>query len=248
MTNKARKYLTRTFAAVALAGLTFGGLGGYSIWRDMQPAANVATCAAPQGDGHPVLVVPGFTTDDDYMQPLHARLTAAGYKVYGWNAGTDWGPDAAKAATLEAQLQKAFDDNGKRRVSLVGYSHGGIYARELARKHPQLVREVITLAAPINMDSKNISAVHDIYNGPNGSVRDALPVPATALYSKRDWIVSAADGQTMAGKTAENIEVKPGHFALPFSPEGYGIILDRLAQPEGKWKPLTPNACRNPAP
>jgi len=246
--GQARKYLTRAFAAVALTGLTFGSIGGYGVWRDMQPPANIATCTAPKGDGHAVLIIPGFTLDDGYMQQLRNRLETAGYKTYGWSAGTNWGPDADKAALLEAQLQKAYRDNGNQRVSLIGYSLGGIYARELARKHPDLMRDVITLSAPIGFDDKNVAAIHTIYNGPNGSVQDALPVPTTALYSWHDWIVDAADAQTAPGKTAENIEVKPGHLALPFSAEGIGIMLDRLAQGDGKWQPIKPNACRNPAP
>ncbi len=245
-----KKGLSRIFAIAALtgAGLLGIGAGGAAINYQLEIQAPAGIhCTAPKGDGHPVLIIPGWTVDDDYMQPLAARIRDEGYKVYGWDNGYNLGPDAAKASHLETQLKKAYADNGNRKVTLIGYSLGGIYARELSRKYPQLVRDVITLSSPIGMKDKHIDAIRGFFSADKGASTDALTVPTTALFSNHDWIVKARDAEVIPSATAENIEVRPGHFALPFSAEGQGIILNRLAQ-GAPWQPMDKAACRYTVP
>mgnify|MGYP003694975615 CR=1 FL=1 len=120
-----KKGLKKAFAIAAVAGAGIIGLGtgigAIEFQREIQAPPGVH-CTASKGDGHPVLVVPALTTDDKYMQPLADRIRAEGYKVYGWEAGYNLGPDAIKAAKLEAQLKKINAENGNQKVSIVGYS------------------------------------------------------------------------------------------------------------------------------
>src|SRR6516164_9814012 len=96
------------------------------------------------GDGHPVLVLPPFTSDDASTQPLRWVLRSQGYWVHGWRLGWNLGPMAETVDGMHARLQALVDHHG-RTVTLIGHSLGGIYARELARRHPDAVRQVITL-------------------------------------------------------------------------------------------------------
>ncbi len=244
-----KKGLKKAFAIAAVAGAGIIGLGtgigAIEFQREIQAPPGVH-CTAPKGDGHPVLVVPALTTDDKYMQPLADRIRAEGYKVYGWEVGYNLGPDATKAAKLEAQLKKIYAENGNQKVSLVGYSLGGVYAREVARAHPEMVRDVITLSSPINWQDDRLEQIHKFYTA-TGHAADALPVPTTALYSNHDWIVKGELAKITPSAMAENIEVQPGHGALPFSAEGQGIVLNRLAQ-TFPWQPMPADACRYTVP
>src|SRR5262245_21336563 len=106
-----------------------------------------ALAQAPRGDGHPVLVLPGFLADDLSTRALRWFLRDRGYHAHGWRLGRNVGPNAETVACLVARLATLADRHG-RTVSLIGWSLGGIYARELARGFPDKVRLVITLASP----------------------------------------------------------------------------------------------------
>ncbi|HKA84411.1 MAG TPA: hypothetical protein VKD21_11140, partial [Acidimicrobiales bacterium] len=86
----------------------------------------------PAGDGHPVLVLPGFMADDASTVALRSVLRSRGYRVHGWGLGRNLGPRASVVERLVGRLDAIHGDSG-RAVSLVGWSLGGIYARELAR-------------------------------------------------------------------------------------------------------------------
>ena len=103
--------------------------------------------SAPRGDGHPVLVFPGLLAVDVTTLPLRRLLRDLSYDARGWNLGINLGPSAELREKLDARLIHLFERHG-RRVSLLGWSLGGLYARELARAHPDRVRLVITLATP----------------------------------------------------------------------------------------------------
>ena len=102
----------------------------------------------PKGDGHPVIFFPGFLTSDIFTLPLQSRVEERGYKVYGWDNGFNLGFDEKTAQHLKKRLKDVFDANGGQKVTLVGHSLGGVYARELAREFPDMVRDVITLGTP----------------------------------------------------------------------------------------------------
>lgn len=139
----------------ALEGRALGELGA------LQLAAPLLR-RLPKGDGHPVLVLPGFTAGDPSTAPIRSILRRLGYRTYGWHLGRNLGPTPEVIDGLFERLSAAFERDG-RPVSLIGWSLGGIYARELARASSDRVRQVITLGSPFRMDSDGRSAVSGLY-------------------------------------------------------------------------------------
>jgi pimeloyl-ACP methyl ester carboxylesterase len=139
-----------------------------------------------------------------------------------------------------------------KRVSLIGWSLGGIYARELARRFPDDVRQVITLGTPFrNVEATNVPrflrAILERRPLPDEQsyralLADPLPVPSTAIYSRSDGIVHWESCQELAGPRSENIEVASSHLGLGHHPVVLLTVADRLAQPEGTWAPFAPPA------
>src|SRR5215467_14367832 len=111
---------------------------------------------APRGDGHPVLVLPGFMASDFSTRTLRRFLRDLGYAVHGWKLGRNVGPSPETVGRLVARLQELRTRHG-RRISLIGWSLGGIYARELARRFAPDIRQVITLASPFrDVEATNV--------------------------------------------------------------------------------------------
>ncbi|MBL1147567.1 MAG: alpha/beta fold hydrolase [Pseudomonadota bacterium] len=208
----------------------------------------------PRGNNDPVIVIPGFLTGDAYMSSLAGKISDHGYNVYEWGGGMNTGASAEDVAALEAVLEKAYAENGNKKVSLVGYSLGGVYARELARKYPEKVDKVITLAAPISPaadDEKSLRRLENLYTLFHGDenpqddavFREALrtppPVPVTSLLSAIDMFVLWQEALQPDTKLSENIPIGGGHVFMPFSTEVANIVLDRLAQPQDNWQKIS---------
>ena len=203
----------------------------------------------PPGDGHPVLVLPGFLAGDYSTLPLRRFLRQLCYDARGWKEGTNLGPNPQLIERIAARLEQLCERHG-RRLSLVGWSLGGIYARELARRDPARVRAVITLGTPF----RDISASHAARlvamrrGAPSAGARDAIgrrlrqpvPVPCTSIYSKTDGIVHWRSCLQDEGPERENIRVRCSHTGMGFHPEVLSIVADRLSLPEGKWRPYAP--------
>lgn len=191
-------------------------------------AAFVATAPilrlAPRGDGHPVLVLPGWTADDRSTRTLRWYLRSLGYEVHGWGLGVNEGLTPKLSTGVAGRLARLAERHG-RTVSLVGWSLGGVHARTLARRTPASVRGVITLGSPLHL-------------GP-GAGRP-VPVPATSIYSRTDAIVPYQQSLEPPGPQRENIEVRGSHLGLGHNAAVLYAVADRLAQPEGRWKPFTP--------
>jgi pimeloyl-ACP methyl ester carboxylesterase len=181
----------------------------------------------PRGDGHAVLVLPGLLAGDFSTAPLRRFLRSLGYDARGWKLGVNLGPTSELREALVARLTRLAERHG-RRVSLIGWSLGGIYARELARAHPDRVRLVITLATPF----RDISA----------ALRRPLPLPVTSIYSRTDGIVHWQGCLEQEGPQSENVEVRCSHTGMGFHAETLAIVADRLAQREGAWRPYRPEA------
>ncbi len=149
---------------------------------------------------------------------------------------------------MVGRLHDIFERCG-RKVSLVGWSLGGIYARELARRRPEYVRQVITLGSPFNA-SQRANHAWRLYEQLSGEtidsqkellekIRASLPMPTTAVYSRSDGIVAwqcCLDDEERA--ETENVEVAGSHCGLGHNPMVLYIIADRLAQEEGSWQPF----------
>ena len=201
---------------------------------------------APKGDGHPVLALPGFLASDLSMAPMRRYLKELGYDAHAWNMGRNLGGVASKRVALRDLLLRIHESTG-RKVSLVGWSLGGIYARDLALQLPDMVRAVITLGSPFANDIRatNATRLYEALSGEavddNPEIRQAiagdLPVPATSVYSRTDGIVNWHTSLLRPSKTAENIEVHfASHIGLGVNPAALWAVADRLAQAEGEFR------------
>lgn len=205
----------------------------------------------PRGDGHPVLVLPGFSAGDRSTRALRDVLKRLGYRTYGWGLGVNVGPTSRILEGLVRKLDRAHRRRGEP-VSIIGWSLGGIYARELARARPDQVRQVITLGSPIQMVAADESSAQPMYeslkkyHSPSFSrpVRESgrplLPVPSTSIYTRTDGIVSWQACLVRRTGTSENVRVHGSHCGLGFNAAAITVIADRLAQPSGTWTHFSP--------
>ena len=202
---------------------------------------------APGGDGHPVLVLPAFMASDFSTRALRSFLRDRGYAAHGWKLGRNSGPTSETVAALVQRLHE-LRQRYDRRVSLIGWSLGGVYARELARAFPTEVRQVITLATPFrNLEATNVPTFLLTRRRPHPNeaalrerLRLPLQVPMTAIYSRTDGIASWRSCVAEPGPQSENIEVESSHLGIGHHPVALLTIADRLAQAEDAWKPFRP--------
>ena len=204
---------------------------------------------APRGDGHPVLVLPGLLAEDASTATMRLYLRSLGYEVHGWRLGRNLGPTAAILNGMTARLE-AIQRSSVRSVSLVGWSLGGIFARELARARPALTRQVITLGSPFRLgdpaDSRASAAYRRLgvlHVGPGSlppreRLSRPIPVPTTAIYSRLDGVVPWQACINTAGPNRENVAVYSSHMGMGHNAAVLWVIADRLAQPEGSWRPF----------
>jgi pimeloyl-ACP methyl ester carboxylesterase len=200
---------------------------------------------APRGDGHPVLTLPGFLASDLSMAPMRRYLKELGYDSYAWKMGRNIGGVSRLRAALRDRLAEIHRSTG-RKVSVVGWSLGGVYARDLALQAPDMVRYVVTLGSPFANDVRatNATRLYEALSGEavenNSELRKAiagdLPVPTTSIYSRADGIVNWRTCLLRPSGTAENIEVHlASHIGLGVNPAALWAIADRLAQGEGEF-------------
>lgn len=196
----------------------------------------------PHGDGHPVLVLPGFGAGDLSTQPMRRVLRQLDYRTYGWHQGRNLGMRDEIWVRLRRRLQSIVERDG-RRASVIGWSLGGIYARELAREWPDLVRQVITMGSPINgrPDANHAATLFRWINRHDGSGidwetfqqrRQAPPVPCTAIYSRGDGIVAWPCALEERAANTENVQVRASHCGLGFNPWVIRVVARRLARDE----------------
>jgi pimeloyl-ACP methyl ester carboxylesterase len=190
---------------------------------------------APRGDGHAVLVLPGLAASDTSTRPLRRFLTDQGWAAHGWALGANHGPRPGVEAKMQERLASIFRASG-RKVSLIGWSLGGIFAREMARRAPEQVRTVITLGSPF-AGAPRASSAWQLYERPwREHMKTPPPVPATAIFSRSDGIVAWQGCLEREGPQTENIEVEGSHCGLGHNPVVLYAIADRLTQPEGRWQ------------
>jgi pimeloyl-ACP methyl ester carboxylesterase len=204
---------------------------------------------ARRGDGHPVLVLPGLLTGDPSTVLLRRVLRLLGHNVSGWSLGLNRGPTAHVVQELRATLERLHHDSGQR-VSLVGWSLGGLYAQELARASPGSVRRLITLGTPVLPRSgwtKNVSRVADrlMYLPKTAAVvprpwaeQGALRVPAMSVYTRADGVVDWSSCRYAVRARRENVEVRGSHLGLAHNPAVLWLLADRLGQDERRWRPF----------
>jgi hypothetical protein len=204
----------------------------------------------PRGDGGPVIVFPGLAFGDFYTSIMRGVLDDLGYVSYGWGRGINTGPAGGRLDALLADLlgdvTRVYLEH-KRPVRLVGWSLGGIYAREIAKLAPEQTRVVITLGTPFagTGEETNVSWLYRLVNGQKPVVDEALArrlrtnpcVPTTSIYSRSDGVVAWQTCLLQEGPLAENVEVDGSHCGLGWNAAVMRVVADRLAQREGAWRP-----------
>ncbi len=210
----------------------------------------------PKGDGHPVIVLPGFVASDVSTGPLRSVLKDLGYPAYGWGLGRNLKFNDEREAAMKALLDRIYAEH-ERKVTIIGWSLGGVFARELAKVTPEKVRSVISLGSPITQH-RNYSNARSLYDAINGAPEDhratqlaqlgvAPPVPTTSIFTRTDGIVAwkgSIQHRDDGHEHIENIEVPASHIGLGVNPIVVYAIADRLAQPEDDWKPFNHNGMR----
>jgi pimeloyl-ACP methyl ester carboxylesterase len=210
---------------------------------------------APRGDGHPVLVLPGLVASDVSTRPLRDFLKTRGYAVSGWRQGRNLGLREGVQHAMVDLVHELHDTYGQK-VSLIGWSLGGLYARQLAKMMPGRVRSVITLGSPFAAGPKATNAwrVYEMASGRRadeedarfgGSLSSAPPVPTTAIFSRTDGICAWQGCMEKTSAQSESIEVESSHCGMGHHPAAVYAVADRLAQPEGKWKPFDRSGWRS---
>jgi hypothetical protein len=213
-------------------------------------------CSLPRGDGHTVLVLPGFIGDDPSTATLRWFLTGRGYRAAPWRLGRNLGPTDHILDGLAALMEK-LTSNGDH-ISIVGWSLGGIFARQLGRTYPDAIRCVITLGSPFRLtggdrDKTNASDIYEAVAALHSERaaalhvreddRPAMTVPVTNIFSRSDGVVPWASCIDSRGERCENIEVPGSHSGFGHNPVALMVIADRLAQPDGGWERYRVSPC-----
>jgi len=200
----------------------------------------------PTGDGHPVLVLPGLGASDFSTRALRRFLAQQGYSAQPWEQGVNLGPRSGVLDGCRERIHKISTQHGGAPVSLIGWSLGGIFAREMAKEMPDQVRCVITLGTPFTGHPKATNAwrFYQMVSGQRSQDDDLLaevrkppPVPTTSIYSKTDGIVAWPCSINPARHAhTENIEVHASHLGMGMNPLAMYAIADRLRQNPAHWK------------
>ena len=204
---------------------------------------------APRGDGHPVMVMPGFMGGDESTLLLRRFLASLGYKVLPWLQGRNLG----RPELLEGAMRRFYRawQAYETPISLVGQSLGGVFSREIARKFPDATRCVITLGSPFGATEQGntnamIGRLFEEMSGLSveemrarfgqGDPRAPLPMPSTAVYSRRDGVVAWDTCVERDSTLAESIEVQGSHSGMAVSPDVLHVVADRLAENPANWR------------
>ncbi len=206
--------------------------------------ARTAMRAAPRGDGRPVLVLPGLFNSDRSNFVMRGFLDRLGYRAYGWGLGRNFGVRAVgkHAERLIARVEAIHAETGEK-VTLIGVSLGGIMARIVAHRRPELVREVITVSSPFAgpPTATNVWKAFELITGEkigDPSVRAnaaeaaaPLDVPTTAIWSRSDGLVN---GMICHDDHCRSIEIRSSHIGVQLKPETLlaiaGVLGARVAQ------------------
>lgn len=209
-----------------------------------------AESEAAQGDGHAVVLFPGLGSNGTPLIPLRNHCRALGYQAVDWGRGFNRGPSGNVDVWL-AELSDHVDDligGDHRSFSLIGWSLGGLYARELGKRLASRVRQVITIGTPFNGAAHHTHAgwLYSLLNGsavkPEGELLSRLrtppPVPTTSIYSRSDGVVAwQSCVHATPARRVEDIEVSGSHIGMGWNSAVLAVVADRLRQAPGKWRP-----------
>lgn len=200
------------------------------------PRHRAALAAAPRGDGRHVILLPGLFNSDLSLTVMRRYLCRLGYRAEGWGLGRNFGvrtvgSDAERLTERIVRVGEA--------VSLVGVSLGGILARLMAHRHPDLIREVVTVASPYAGDPRatNVWRAFELVTGERlddpvvqarmAEIARPLQVPTTAIWSASDGLVS---GAICHDPSARSVEVRSSHYLVQMRPEVLIAVAKALAK------------------
>ncbi|HJS40762.1 MAG TPA: alpha/beta fold hydrolase [Sphingomicrobium sp.] len=194
-------------------------------------------------DGPPALVIPGFIANDRTTMELRRALAEAGWRVHGWALGWNLGVEA----DMLQQLEKCVDRMGaKRPVLVVGWSLGGLYARELARQCPEKVRAVVTLGSPFSGDlhQNNVWRLYEMIAGhkvnetPVERILEKPPVPSLAVWSRKDGIVAPRAARGLDGERDVTARIDCAHMAFGVSRKATRQVVREIDSFVKKYAPI----------
>ena len=204
------------------------------------------------GDGHPVLVLPGFMASDKSTNALRSFINQIGYNSLPWDLGRNYA-NIDHLNILVDKVEKIYEEYGEK-VSLVGWSLGGVFARQIAKNNPDIVRQIITLGSPFRGVQKP-NNVAWIYNQlvKRKKIEEAAPelieefpkpapVPTTAIYTKEDGVVPWQMCLEEETSIHQNIQVRGSHLGLGVNPAVLKIIANRLPLTAEIWEAFSPQS------
>jgi pimeloyl-ACP methyl ester carboxylesterase len=191
----------------------------------------------PRGplNGQPVLVIPGFLCSDQTTFSLRRELARAGFRVHGWKQGWNLG---AKADTLDRLKQRIDGLGHDRPIVIVGWSLGGLFAREYARYRPDQVKAVVTLGSPFSGDPRQNNvwrlyewvAKHKVDEPPIPRITDKPPVPHLAIWSRRDGLIAPRSARGLEHERDEAVELHCHHMAFAISPAAAKDVVREIGR------------------
>jgi len=196
-----------------------------------------------KGDGHPVLVIPGFMGSNTSTRRLRKFIKKLGYLPYDWGLGRNYA-DIEDVDTLLNRIDEIYHKH----QALIGWSLGGVYARELSKQRPNFIRQVITLGSPFAgiTEPNNAVWLYEMLKGKSVKSLDLVwleslpkpaPVPTTAVYSKEDGVVSwKVCLEKKEDEFHQNVEIKGSHTGLVNNASSWYLIADRLKYRQDNWK------------
>ncbi len=201
------------------------------------------------GDGHPVLVIPGFLGSNISTKRLRRFIKRLGFTPYDWGLGRNLA-ELTDVDFLLGLIDRIYETH-QEEVSLIGWSLGGVYARELAKERTDKVRQVITLGSPFAgiTEPNNAAWFYQLLKGKSvkaigaewlEALPDPAPIPSTAVYSKEDGVVSwKVCREKVEDDLHQNVEVKGSHMGLVNNSSVWYLIANRLALKKENWEPFT---------
>jgi len=201
------------------------------------------------GDGHPVLIFPGLATSGRSLAPLREHCRALGYEAFDWGRGFNTGPQGdldAWLADLASDVSSLLARHDKP-ATLIGWSLGGLYAREVAKRLAPRLRQVITIGTPFNAaaDHSNVGWLYRALGGSVPPIDEALsrrlrtppPVPTTSIYSRSDGVVAwQTCRHHQRVKQVQDIEVDSSHVGMGWNRQVLQVVQERLLPRTGPWR------------
>ena len=210
----------------------------------------VKATTSKRGDGHPVVIFPGLGADGHSVATLRDHCRSLGYEAFDWGQGFNTGPQGdldAWLETLKVQVT-ALLSNHEQPATLIGWSLGGLYAREIGKLMAPRLRQVITIGTPFNAEADHTNAgwLFRLLSGSSADfdpqlsrrLRTPPPLRTTSIYSRSDGVVAwQTCRHTRPSSLVHDIEVNSSHIGMGWNREVLDAVTDRLGQSPGPWRP-----------